>query len=148
MPSMHTVIMVALLPIPIKNRNMPQKRLDEQQQTKRMVLIEVLRRVLHPLTFKQSPNAESGYYDVFCAHGNFRRCKPVSVAWLTDCPEYRDLHHLERHVCIWCKCPDNKLGDYVPSDKQPLRRDLRVYRTLSDANTMAADAKLLPRDAQ
>ena len=28
-PSMHSVVMVTLLPIPIKNRNIPQKRLDE-----------------------------------------------------------------------------------------------------------------------
>ena len=33
MPSTHTIVMVALLPIPIKNRNIPQKRLDEQRQT-------------------------------------------------------------------------------------------------------------------
>jgi len=33
MPSTHSVVMVALLLIPIKNRNIPQKRLDEQQQT-------------------------------------------------------------------------------------------------------------------
>jgi len=33
MPSMHSVVVVALLPIPIKNRNIPQKRLDEQCQT-------------------------------------------------------------------------------------------------------------------
>jgi hypothetical protein len=33
MPSVHTVVMVALLPIPIKNRNIPQIRLDEQRQT-------------------------------------------------------------------------------------------------------------------
>jgi hypothetical protein len=29
-PSTYSVIMVALLPIPIKNCNIPQKRLDEQ----------------------------------------------------------------------------------------------------------------------
>jgi hypothetical protein len=29
-PSTHSVVMVALLPIPIKNRNIPQKWLDEQ----------------------------------------------------------------------------------------------------------------------
>jgi len=29
MPSAHTIVMVAHLPIPIKNRNIPQKRLDE-----------------------------------------------------------------------------------------------------------------------
>jgi len=33
MPSTHSVVMVALLPIPIKNPNIPQKRLDEQGQT-------------------------------------------------------------------------------------------------------------------
>jgi hypothetical protein len=37
-PTMHSVIMVALLPIPIKYRNIAQKRLDEQQQTNREVL--------------------------------------------------------------------------------------------------------------
>jgi hypothetical protein len=80
MPSAHTVVMVALLPILIKNRNIPQKRLDEQRQTNRDVLNEVLRRVLQPLTFKQNLNAESGYYNVLCADGNFRRCNPVLAA--------------------------------------------------------------------
>jgi len=87
-PSTHSVVMVALLPIPIKNRNIPRNRLDEQWQTNREVLNEVLRRVLHPLTFKQNPSAESGYYNVLCADCNFRRCKPVLAAWLADCPEY------------------------------------------------------------
>jgi hypothetical protein len=44
MPSTHSVVMVALLPIPIKNRNIPQKGLDELRQTNREVLNEVLRR--------------------------------------------------------------------------------------------------------
>jgi hypothetical protein len=33
MPSTHSIVMVTLLPIPIKNRDIPQKRLDEQRQT-------------------------------------------------------------------------------------------------------------------
>jgi len=33
MPSTHSVVMVALLLIPMKNRNIPQKWLDEEQQT-------------------------------------------------------------------------------------------------------------------
>jgi len=118
MPSAHTVVMVALLPIPIKNRNIPQMRLDEHQQTNRQVLNEVLQRVLQPLTFKQNPNTESGYYNVLCADGNFRRCKPVLAAWLADCHEYSDLHDLKRHVYFWRECPKNELGDYVPSEKQ------------------------------
>jgi hypothetical protein len=125
MPSTHSVVMVALLPIPIKNRNIPQKRLDEQRHTNREVLNEVLRRVLQPLTFKQNPSAESGYYNVLCADGNFRRCKPVLAAWLADCPEYSDVHHLERHVCFWCECPKNELGDYVPPDKHISKKYFR-----------------------
>jgi len=142
MPSTHSIIMVALLLIPIKNCNIPQKRVDEQRQTNREVLNEVLWRVLHPLTFKQHPTAESGYFNVLCADGNFRRCKLVLAAWLADWPEYSDLHHLERHVFFWCECPMNELGDYVPPDKQHPQEDHNLYRMLSDANTKAADAKL------
>jgi hypothetical protein len=84
MPSMHTVIMVALLSIPIKNSNIPQKRLDEQRQTNQEVLNEVLWRVLQPLRFKQHPSAGSGYYEGLCADSNFKRCKPVLSALFAD----------------------------------------------------------------
>jgi len=144
-PTTHSVVMVALLPIPIKNRNIPQKRLDEQRQTNWVVLNEVLRRVLQPLTFKQHPCAERGYYNVLWPDGNFRRCEPVLSAWLADCPEYSDLHHLERHVCFWCVCPKNELGDCVHPDKQYPRRDHNLYRTLSDAHTKGAEVELLSR---
>jgi len=101
MPSMHSVVMVAVLPSPIMNRNSPQKPLEGQQQTHQGVLNEVLRRLLQPRTFKHNPSARSGYYNVRCADGNIRRCKPVLAVWLADCPEYGDLHHLERHVSFW-----------------------------------------------
>jgi hypothetical protein len=117
-PSTHSIVMVALLPLPIKNRNIPQKRLDEQRQTNQEVLNEVLRRLLHPLTFKQNSSAGSGYYNVLCADGNFRLCNPVLAAWLADCPEYSDLHHPEWHVCSWGECPKKELGDCVHPDKQ------------------------------
>jgi hypothetical protein len=57
MPSKHSVVMVALLPIPIKNRKIPLERLDEQRPTPREVLHEVLWRVLPPLIFKRNPSA-------------------------------------------------------------------------------------------
>jgi hypothetical protein len=72
--------MVALLPIPIKNRNILPKRLDEQGQTNCQVLKEVLRLVLQPLTCKLNPSNESGYYNVLYADVNLRRCKPVLPA--------------------------------------------------------------------
>jgi hypothetical protein len=61
MPSTQRVIMVALLMIPPRNRNIPQMRLDEQRHTNWEVLNKVLRSFLQPRTFKQHPSAESGY---------------------------------------------------------------------------------------
>jgi hypothetical protein len=100
MPSTNRVVIVAILPIPIKNGNLPQTWLDEQRHTNREVLNEILWRVLQPLNLKHNPSAVSGYFNVLCADGNFRCCKPVLAAWLADCPEYSNLHQLERHVCL------------------------------------------------
>jgi hypothetical protein len=50
-PSMHNVITVALQPITIKYHKIPLKWLQEQRQTNREVLNEVLRQLLQPLTF-------------------------------------------------------------------------------------------------
>jgi len=142
---MHSIVMVALLPIPIQYRNFPQKRLDERCQTTREMLNEVLRWLLQPLTSIHNLSAGRRYYNVLCADGNFRYCKQVSAAWLAECPEYSDLHHHKRHVCFWCECPRKELGDYVHSDKQHPQQDHNLYRTLSDANTKAANAELLSR---
>jgi len=64
------------------------------------------------------------------------------TAWLADCPKYGDLHHLKRHVCFWCGCPKNKLGDDLHPDKQDPQRVHNLYRPPSNANTKAADAEL------
>jgi len=98
MPSMHSVVIVALLPGPSNKRNSPPRWLNEPQQRNREVRNEVIQRVLQPLTFKQNPSAESGYYNILCADGNSRCCKPVLATRLVDGPEYSDLHHLEWHV--------------------------------------------------
>jgi len=98
MPSKHSIVMVALLLIQIKNHNITQKRLDEQRQTNREVLNELHRRVLQPFTYKPNPHAKSGYHNVLCADGNIRWCKPVLAVLLADCPEYSNLHHLKWHV--------------------------------------------------
>ena len=142
MPSTHSLIMVALLLIPIKNCNMPQKQLHEQRQPNREVRNEVLWQVLQHVTFKQNPGAESGNYNVLCADGNFRHCEPDLAAWLADGTEYSDLHHLERHVCFRCAWPKNELEDYVLPDTQYPRRDQYLYQTLNDTNTKASNTKL------
>jgi len=142
MLSFDCVVMVALLPTPIKNSNIPQKWFNEQRQTHREVMNKVHWWVLQPLTFKQNPCAESGYYNILCAYAIFRHCKPVSAAWIADCTQYCNLQHLERHVCYWCECPKNELDDYVPPDRQQPRQDHNLYWMLSDAITNVADAQL------
>jgi hypothetical protein len=134
MYSSFTVVMVALQPIPITNRNIPHMRREEQWQTNHMVLNEVLRRELPPHTFGLNPSAKSGYYNVLCTVGNFTHSNLVLAPWLADCPEYCDVHYLERYVCVRCEFPKNELRDYVPSDKQHPRWDHNLYRILSDAN--------------
>ena len=109
------------------------------------MLKKVLRRLVQPLTIKQNPSPGSGYCNVLCADGNFRHCKPVLAAWLADCQEYSNTNHLEWHVCYWCKCQNNELGDYVHPDKQHPWGILKYYRMLSNANTKAANAELYLR---
>ena len=67
MLSMHSVVLVALLPIPIRNSDIPLKLLDEHRQTDREELNELRRQLLHDHTFEQNPSAESGYYNILCA---------------------------------------------------------------------------------
>jgi len=142
MPSTYSVVIVALLLIAIKNRNILHKQLDERWQTNRGVLNKVLWWVLQPLIIEYNPSTKNKYYNVLCWDGNFRRCKPVLAEWLAHWPEYSDLHHLEQHVCSWCESPKNKLGDYVHQGKQYLPQNRHLYRMLSDANTEAADGEL------
>jgi hypothetical protein len=143
--STQCVMLVALLLIPITNRNIPPKRVDEQRRTNREVLNEVLPQGFQLLTFKQHPSSESGYYNVLYADGNFRHWKPALSAWLADGPDYSDLHHLDRHVRFWCDCPKKELGGYVHPAKQHPRRDNNLYRTLRDGNTKVADAQVSSR---
>ena len=80
MPSTHCVIVAALLPITMKTSNNPQIQLDEQWQTNHEGFDEVLWRVLQSLTLKHNRSPESGYYNLLCADGNIRHCKPGEAA--------------------------------------------------------------------
>jgi hypothetical protein len=142
MPSAHSVIIVALLPILIKNCTMPQKGLDEQRLTNQEVLNEVLWRVLQSPIFTHNPSVETGSYNVLCADCNFRRCTPGLAVKLPEFGEDSDLHHPEQHVSFLSEYPKNVLRDCVPCDKQHPRRDHNLYITRSNTNTQVADAKL------
>jgi hypothetical protein len=77
MPLTHKFEMVTPLPIPLKNRNITQKRMDELKQTKREMLNNILQRLVHRLTIMHNCGVESGYFKVLFPDGNCRRCKPV-----------------------------------------------------------------------
>ena len=141
-PTAHSVVMVALLPIPPKHRHESKSRRDEQNATNRSVLQEVLYRVLEPLTFPDQVSDDHGYYNVLCADRHYRRCKPVLAAWLADCPEYNDLHGLERGVCMFCECPKAELGDPVTPKKEHPTRDHNAYRQLNDNDTAESAHRL------
>jgi hypothetical protein len=117
LPSTHSMIIIALLLIPLTNCTIPQKWLDEQWQTNQEVLNEVLQQVLQLVRYKPNPCAKIGYYNASSADCTYSHCNPVEAAWLADCPEYSNVHHLEQKVWIWCECPKNELGDYVPLAK-------------------------------
>jgi hypothetical protein len=137
------MVMVTLMPIRIKNHNIPQKRIGRQRQMNCDVLKEVLLWIFQHLTLNHNAAARSGYYTINCVDGNLRRRKPVLEAWHAECPAYRDQHHLERHVSFWCMCPPKELGDYFPPDKKHPLWNHNLYTMLSDTNTKAANTERL-----
>jgi len=145
MTSMDSIIIVALLPISIKNCSIPQKQQEEQWETNWEALKHIVLWVLQPLTFKYNPSAESEYCNVLCADGNSGRCKEEFAAWLADCTEYSDLHYLKRYVSFRCECPQNDLRDSIPRDNQHPQQDHNLYKIISNANAIAADAEISSR---
>ena len=109
MPSTDSIVMVTLLPSSIKNCNCSQKWLDEQRQTKRELLTNVLQCVLQPFPIIQNPCTVSRYYNVLRADGNFRCWTLVLAAWLAVGTKYSDVHHLDWHICFSCECPRTNL---------------------------------------
>jgi hypothetical protein len=90
--------MVALQGLPILTRNSPLEQRDEQRHTNRILATEVLWWLLQPVTFITNRHAGSGYYNILCADGTSSCYKLQLIVWLSDYPEYSDLHHLKRHV--------------------------------------------------
>jgi len=67
--SYHGILLIALLPIPIKMCDVPISRYNAQKEHNRMIQQHVLRHVLGPLM-----DAERRVFYARCAHDYFRRC--------------------------------------------------------------------------
>jgi hypothetical protein len=134
-PSQHGILLIALLPIPIKMRDVPISIYNNQKEHNRTIQQHVLRHILGPL---MDENRRMFY--ARCADGFFRRCIASPAAWIADYPEHRDLHNVKNGFCYWCECPREEMGEFPA--KPYGRRDHNVYRMLSESNTPAAKARL------
>jgi hypothetical protein len=134
-PSYHGILLIALLPIPIKMRDVPVSQHNAQKEHNRMIQQHVLRHVLGPLM-----DTDRRIFYARCADDYFRRCVASPAAWIADYSEHRDLHNIKNGSCYWCECPHDEMGEFPVKPYE--RRDHTLYRTLSDANTPAAKARL------
>jgi hypothetical protein len=139
--TMHSVLLVALLPIAIKMRDVPLKRRNAQREHNRMISQNVLQHVLQPLL-----NSETSIFYARCADGNFRHCYSTLAAWMADYPEHRDLHNIKNGVCYWCECPKQEMGNLPRQHERHNLRDHNMYRMLSDSNTPLSIAELKRHD--
>jgi hypothetical protein len=99
-PAMQAVVLVALLPVPNKLRDVAAPQRADQRAQNRHVTQYVLRHLLAPLC-----HPEGGVFTALWADANRRRCYAPVSAWLADYPENCDLQNLRHGSCIWCECP-------------------------------------------
>lgn len=137
--TMHAVLLVALLPIPIKMRDIPLKKRNAQREHNRMISQQVLQHVMQGLLYAENENRN---FYARCADGGYRYCYPTMAGWMADYPEHRDLHNIKNGVCYWCECPQGEMGDLSRRKDQHPLRDHTLYRQLSERNTPESIASL------
>jgi hypothetical protein len=122
-PTMHSVVKVALLPQPLKARDVPLSQKNKQKKHNRLIQQTVLDYVLQPLS-----NAQDWQFDAFCSDENWRRCHAVLSGWIGDYPEHVFLQGCGYGNCPHCEVSKDDLGD-LPETPPPLR-DHCAYETL------------------
>ena len=141
--TMHGVLLVALLPIPVKMRDIPAKKRNAQREHNRMVMQHVLKHVMQDILDDGGPVR---HFYAHCADGNVRHCYPILAAWMADYPEHCNLQNIKSGVCYWCECPQEKMGDMPePGDCYP-QRNHRLYDQLWEKNTAQSIADLKGRN--
>ena len=141
--TMHGVLLVALLPIPVKMPDLPAKKRNAQREHNRMVMQHVLQHVLEDVRTDQGLVQ---HFHAQCADGKVRRCYPSLAAWMADYPEHCNLHNIKSGVCYWCECPQEKMGDMLRlADRFP-PRDHTLYRRIWERETTQSEANLRSRN--
>jgi len=129
--TMHGVLLLALLPIPVKMREVPAKIRNAQREHNRSVVQNVLKHVMQDLLASGSKEQRHGQdFYTFCADGQVRHCHPILAAWMADYPEHCNLHNIKSGVCYWCECPQKEMGDMPRVEDRYPPRDHTLYRRL------------------
>jgi hypothetical protein len=138
--TLHGVLLVALLPIPVKMREVPAKVRNAQREHNREVIQNVLGYVMQDLL------ADFRDFYAYCADGRVRYCHPILAAWMADYPEHCNLHNIKNGVCYWCECPQEEMGNMPQVEDRCIPRDHTSYRQLWEVNTAQSSADLKRRN--
>jgi hypothetical protein len=148
--TMHGVLLVALLPIPVKMREVPAKIRNAQREHNRTIMQNVLRHVMHgllpPEGVEGKPQVNVRSFYAYCADGRVRYCYPILAAWMADYPEHCNLHNIKSGVCYWCECPKEEMGDMPRVEDRCPPRDHTLYRKLWEDDTAQSLANLKCRN--
>jgi hypothetical protein len=132
-PATQSVLLVALLPVPIKLRDVAASERDWQHEHNRLVTQHVLRHIIALLS-----HSGGGIFTARRADGHYRCCYATVAAWLADYPKHCDLQNLRHGSCMWCVCPTNEMGDYRPSHDRPPPLDHRQYAAWDATHDVAS----------
>jgi len=141
--TMHGVLLVALLPVPVKMRDIPAKKRNAQREHNRMVMQHVLQHILQDL---RNDQGQVQHFDAHCADGKVRHCYPTLAAWMADYPEHCNLHNIKSGVCYWCECPQESMGDMPRLADRYVLRDHALYQHQWNENTTHSIADLKSRN--
>lgn len=121
--SQQAVVLLALLPPPVKMGTLTAAERRDRQTRNREVLQGVLAHILRCFF-----TAEGCNYNALCADGYYRHCYSPLSAWIADYPEYTNLMQLRYGDCVWCETSDKESGD-LPQRMAPFR-DHALYERL------------------
>ena len=105
-PTSFACVLLALLPVPHKLRELNTRGRKLQSDRNRMINSEVLKVILEPIRDASRPGM-----DVRCADNAVRRCFPRLATWIADYPEQCTIHGIFKNQCMWCECPSGQLGE-------------------------------------
>ena len=120
-PAKMPILLLALLPVPLKLMGDSGRADEAPRQTKADALQAVFDLILAPL---QEVVQEGTMMD--CADGKTRLYFPILAAWIADHAEHAVLHRIGSKLCPKCEVPSKELGGNPRKINEA--RDYTLYR--------------------